>query len=236
MRGLIIHEGVVAHLGLQYTEERFADRRRVGASAILQRVLSFDSSPLSVERPVQNRMIGYCYHFAVLHCAFMRSKGVPARARCGFASYYREGAWIDHWVVEYWDGGDWVVIDPDSGRDVVFARDFRNAGLAWQLCRDGDADPAVHGNHVLWGWDELRGSLVNDIGAHNRVEVGEWESWCSLIAVEHRDRPNAELDARLDVFARLLSSDVSFEELRRSYALEKGLQPPPALFRTQHAA
>ena len=229
VRGLIIHEGVVAHLGLQYSQERFADRTRVGASAILERVLSFDRSPLGVERPVQNRMIGYCYHFAVLHCAFLRSKAVPARARCGFGAYFREDAWIDHWVVEYWDGGDWVIIDPDSGRDVVSAADFRYAGLAWQRCRDGDADPARHGNHVLWGWDELRGSLVNDVGAHNRVEVGEW-SWCELIAVEHRDRPAPELDARLDTLARLLSSDAELEELQRLYGLEEGLQPPPDLF------
>ncbi len=132
-------------------------------------------------------MVGYCYHFAVLHCAFLRAKGVPSRARCGFAAYYREGAWIDHWVVEYWNQGGWVVIDPDSARDAVSPDDFHHAGLAWQLCRAGSEDPSRHGNYELWGWDELRGSLINDIGALNKVEVGEWESWCDRIAIERRD-------------------------------------------------
>ncbi len=68
------------------------------------------------------------------------------------------------------------------------------------------------------GWDELRGSLINDIGALNKVEVGEW-SWCDRIDVEHRERPNATLDVYLDSLSRLVSSDGALEELQRSYQL-----------------
>ncbi len=230
VRGLLIHEGVVAHLSLRFPAERFADRKRTGAASIVRCVLDLDPAALSVERPGQTRMIGYCYHFAVLHCAFLRAKGVPARARCGFAAYYRKDAWIDHWVVEYWNGGGWVLIDPDSGRSDLSSDDFHNAGLAWALCREGHGDPARHGNHVLWGWDELRGSLINDIGALNKVEVGEW-SWCDRIDVEHRDRANAALDVQLDSLARMVSSDAAFNELARSYQRDPGLQPPASLFR-----
>jgi len=229
VRGLLIHEGVVAQRGLQFSAERLEDRNRMGASSILGRVVGLDPAPLESERPVQLRMIGYCYHFAILHCAFLRAKGVPARARCGFAAYFRDDAWIDHWVVEYWDGSDWVVIDPDAGRDVVSTNDFHHAGRAWAFCREGDGAPARHGNHVLWGWDELRGSLVNDIGALNKVEAGEW-SWCDRIEVEHRDRPHATLDAYLDSLARLVS-DGEFEELQRAYRLDPGLHPPASRFR-----
>ena len=76
VRGLVIHEGLVAPAGLELPPERFADRKRVGAAAIVQRVLSLDPSPLTSERPPGNRIVGYCYHFAVLHCAFLR-KGSP---------------------------------------------------------------------------------------------------------------------------------------------------------------
>ncbi len=75
------------------------------------------------------------------------------------------------------------------------------------------------------GWDELRGSLINDIGALNKVEVGEW-SWCDRIDVEHRERPNATLDVYLDSLSRLVSSDGALEELQRSYQLDSGLHPP----------
>ncbi len=226
VRGLLIHEGVVAQRGLQFSPERFADRKRVGAASILGRVVGLDAAPLTAERPVHLRMIGYCYHFAILHCAFLRANGVPARARCGFAAYFRDDACIDHWVVEYWNGSNWVLIDPDAGRDVVSANDFHHAGRAWSFFREGNGDPSRHGNHVLWGWDELRGSLVNDIGALNKVEVGEWRSWCNRIDVEHRDRPNATLDVHLDSLASMASSDGRFEELQRAYQLDPGLHPP----------
>jgi hypothetical protein len=38
----------------------------------------------------------------------------------------------------------------------------------------GASSPASHGNGELWGWDELRGSLINDVAALNKVEVSGW--------------------------------------------------------------
>jgi hypothetical protein len=228
VRGLVIHQGLVAPAGLDLPSERFTDRERVGAAAIVQRVLSLDPSPLTSARPPGDRMVGYCYHFAVLHGAFLRAKGVPSRARCGFAAYYSDGAWIDHWVVEYWNAGGWVVIDPDSARDVVSPDEFHHAGLAWQLCRAGGEDPSRHGNFELWGWDELRGSLVSDLGSLNKVEVGEWESWCDRIAIEHPDQPDAELDSYLDTLAEVISNDGGFDELRRVFREDEGLRPSAA--------
>jgi hypothetical protein len=214
VRGLLIHQGLVAPAGLELPAERFTDRERVGASSIVRRVLRLDPSPLRSERPPENRMVGYCYHFAVLHCAFLRAKGVPARARCGFAAYYREGAWIDHWVVEYWNRDGWVLIDPDSARDVVAPNEFHHAGLAWRLCRVGSEDPFRHGNYELWGWGELRGSLVADLGSLNKIEVGDWETWCDWIDVENKEQPSAELDPYLDTLAELVADDGAFDELQ----------------------
>ena len=225
VRGLILHEGSVALHGLTLPPERMADRGRVGAAAILEGVLGLDAGPLQVERPVERRMVGYCYHFAVLHCAFLRAKGVPARARCGFAAYFRDGYWIDHWVVEHWSGEEWTLNDPNEGRDFVSRDEFHDAATAWRLCRAADGDPSRYGNHVLWGWDELRGSLVNDVGALNKVEVPEWD-WCDLIDVNPRDLPDAAADLMLDSFA----GASSFEELLLAYETERGLQPPARLF------
>jgi hypothetical protein len=235
VRGLVIHEGLVAPAGLDLPAGRFADRDRVGAASILRRVLSLEPSPLSSERPPKNRMVGYCYHFAVLLCALLRAKSVPARARCGFAAYYREGSWIDHWVVEYWSEEGWVLIDPDSARDVVAPTEFHHAGLAWQLCRAGSSDPELHGNYELWGWDELRGSLIADFGSLNKVEVGDWETWCDWIAVENKEQPNAELDSYLDALAEMVSDVGALDEVRRRFREDERLRPP-ALWRRDSAA
>jgi hypothetical protein len=62
--------------------------RTVGAEAILSNVISLDPSRLDLERPAERRMVGFCYHFALLHCALLRATGTPARTRCGFAGYF----------------------------------------------------------------------------------------------------------------------------------------------------
>src|SRR5207247_1135179 len=111
-------------------------------------------------RAAGERFVGFCYHAALLHCALLRAKGVPARARCGFASYLAPGVWSDHWIVEFWSHGAWARTDPDAGRSRVGGEKFLDGGAAWNLCRSGRADPSSFGNGTLWGWDELRGTLI----------------------------------------------------------------------------
>lgn len=228
VRGLLLHNSFAALSGMEFPPERMADMKRVGAATIIQRILELDSRQLDEERPPQSRMIGFCYHFALLHCAFLRAKGVPARARCGFAAYFRPDAWIDHWVCEYWDGQKWALNDSQIGLNDLTRDDFHDAGIAWMLCRSGDADPFLHGNEVLWGWDELRGSLVNDIGALNKIEVGDWW-WCDLIKVEPLDQPDQTLDLMFDDLALLVAGDADFEAMSRAFQDEVRLHPPTAV-------
>ena len=225
VRGLLIHEGFVAQRKLRFEPDRMADRDIVGASNVLKRVIEIDPAPHTVERYWRNRIVSFCYQFAVLLCALLREKDVPARTRCGFASYFRQGFWIDHWVVEYWNDGEWVVIDPDAGRDDVPQNEFHNAGEAWILCREGKLDPAVHGNYVLWGWDELRGSLVNDMGALNKVEYGSWD-WCALIDIPNRENPDKVLDTQLDNLAPLALASCSLDAVIKTYQRQDYLHPP----------
>jgi transglutaminase-like putative cysteine protease len=56
------------------------------------------------------RVVGTCRHFATLACAILRARGVAARARCGFGTYFVEGRGLDHWITEYWHTAEarWV--------------------------------------------------------------------------------------------------------------------------------
>lgn len=223
-RGVMLHDWMATVRGIEFTPERNG-MQVTGAAAIIERILEIDPDPLYVKRPVERRMIGFCYHFALLHCALLRAKGVASRTRCGFASYFDAGKWIDHWVVEYWDGDRWHLHDPQIGRDDLTADDFHDGVVAWKLCRAGKADPAVHGNGELWAWDELRGSLVNDIGALNKVDVGNWY-WCDLLKVEPLDHPNPAVDAELDALADIASGDEVFADLREAFQREASIRPP----------
>src|SRR5207245_4477856 len=73
---------------------------------LLDELLRLEAAPLSRARPVDRRVVVDCRHFAVLLCAVLRHRGVPARPRCGFASYIGGTAPLgDHWACEYWDTG-----------------------------------------------------------------------------------------------------------------------------------
>ncbi|TDC86167.1 hypothetical protein E1193_00430 [Micromonospora sp. KC606] len=44
----------------------------------------------------------------------LRYRGIAARARCGFATYFQPGQGVDHWIAEYRRDGRWVRIDAES--------------------------------------------------------------------------------------------------------------------------
>jgi hypothetical protein len=226
VRGLLVHNYTAMIQGLPLPAERMAHMRTVGAEAIVDNVFSLDPAPLGTERPAERRMVGFCYHFALLHCALLRAAGTPARIRCGFAGYFESGRWIDHWVTEYWDGDRWLLTDAQTGRRDLTGDDFQTGVTAWDQCRGGASPPAVHGVGELWGWDELRGSLINDVAALNKVEVSGWY-WCDLLKVEPLDQPADELDTSLDVLSRRATSADSVERIKQCYDLYPEFQPPP---------
>jgi hypothetical protein len=93
--------------------DRFAERNIRPAATIVRKLLELDPVDLTVPRPPDRRVIGTCRHFAVLGCALLRYRGIPARARCGFATYFQPGKGVDHWVIEYHDGTRWVRLDAE---------------------------------------------------------------------------------------------------------------------------
>jgi hypothetical protein len=225
VRGLLIHNYTAKVQGLAFPAERMAHMQTVGAEAILDNVFSLDPAPLGIERPAERRMVGFCYHFALLHCALLRATGTPARIRCGFAGYFVARRWIDHWVVEYWDGDRWQLTDPQIGRADLTSDDFQDGPSAWDHCRNGASVPAVYGNGELWGWDELRGSLINDVAALSKVEVSGWY-WCDGLKVEPLDQPHDDLDTSLDLLSRLAATAESVERIKECFDLYPEFQPP----------
>jgi hypothetical protein len=161
--------------------------------------------------PLPQRLIGNCRDHSVLYAALLRVAGIPARARCGFGRYFEVGKWIDHWVVERWDGRCWVVTDAQL--DALMRErlkisfdpldmpdgEFRSGGEAWLACRAGD-DPDRYGIFDLKGWDFVKGNLVRDTCALAGQELLPWDCWGH--ALEMKDRMEEAALARLDEVAR----------------------------------
>lgn len=166
-----------------------------------------DVSPL----PAAAKLIGNCRDHAVVYAALLRVAGVPARARCGFGRYFERGRWIDHWVVERWDGRRWVVSDAQLDgvmqEKLGFTFDpldlpdgeFVSGGEAWLACRGGD-EPQRYGILEFWGWDFVKGNLVKDVAALGGHELLPWDLW-GVGTQAHAELTPAAL-AELDALAR----------------------------------
>jgi len=231
VQGLVFHyfadEGI---FGWRPPKERLPeiDTRRVGA--MLARLAALDPRPLTEARPPERRLIGCCRDFTVLLCAMARHQGIPARARVGFARYFTPDFYVDHEIVEWWDGGEgrWRLVDPELGeRHVAHYRigfdpfdvprdQFIVGGRAWQLCRTGAADPETFGLAPDLpeprGIRFVRGHVIQDLAALNKMELLLWDVWGLMQAA-----PDAGL-ALLDEVAERTQAADGFADVRRLYA------------------
>ena len=57
---------------------------------VLERVALFGPEPWNQSRPPDRRVVIDCRHFSLLLCSILRERGIPARTRCGFATYLEE--------------------------------------------------------------------------------------------------------------------------------------------------
>jgi hypothetical protein len=244
VQGLLLHEHMAAPAyGVTLSDARRAGSHLRSTEQMLAQLSASDSRPLTVARPLEERLVGTCRNFSVLLVALLRAHGVPARARCGFGAYFVPGRFVDHWVGEYWRGevGRWVRIDAQLDgrqrellqvdfdvRDVPHDR-FLIAGDAWAQCRAGAADPALFGIHAMHGLWFIAGNLVRDVAALNKLELLPWDVWG---AMPGPDEPiGGEQLAFFDELAALTRDpDESFAELRARYEGDERLRAPAAVF------
>jgi hypothetical protein len=240
VQGLLLHIFWAERYGVELSEERKqeVDIRRV--SHKLTRIRELDDRPLTVERSLERKLVGNCRDFSVLLCAMLRHQGVPARARCGFGAYFTPGKYEDHWVCEYWNEDEerWVMVDAQLDalqRQVLgipfdpcdVPRDqFLVGGKAWHMCRAGEADPDHFGIFDLHGMWFVRGNLVRDLLALNKVEILPWDGW-GLIAKRDEELTPDDM-VLLDRIAELTMTDAPpFREARAIYEKDERVHLPP---------
>ena len=237
-QGLVVQPAETGSLGLP--EERDEEGNLRPAASLISVLAGLDPAPLDAPRKPEHRVVGTCRHFAVLACALLRFRDIPARARCGFAGYFVPGKHVDHWVTEYWDnwGARWVRIDPEIlGSDLVprpgdlAPGEFLTGGEAWQLYRAGRADAADFGVADVadaWGAAEIRGNAVRDLAALNKVEVLPWDEW-GLLPSSYAGTAGPAFDELIDTVAEVCAAG-DLAALRDLYGRD-GLTVPASLIR-----
>lgn len=108
INGLFIHIWKVR----AFCPEQLASRPHAvfvrSVKGLLEGTLALNAAPLDRGRPENERLIVDCRSFALLLCAVLRQRGIPARVRCGFARYLEPSHLQDHWVCEHWNGERWI--------------------------------------------------------------------------------------------------------------------------------
>lgn len=68
-------------------------------------------------REAKNKVHVTCRSQAIVLASILKAKGIPARARSGFAEYiHYDGICYDHWITEYFDEKEnrWKLVDADE--------------------------------------------------------------------------------------------------------------------------
>jgi len=189
VQGLIVHADWASAYGLPETHFGPDARTTLPLERRLAEIVRADKRPLTAPRPVPARTPGTCRDYALMLCSVLRHRRIPARVRCGFATYF-DAPWEDHWLCEFWQARDgrWRRMDAqldevqqrllgvDFDISDVPAEKFITAGEAWRRCRAG-ADDTHFGHGETKGLWFVRVNVMRDHYSLNRSELSAWDGW-----------------------------------------------------------
>jgi hypothetical protein len=191
VQGLLIHGDWLDLYGLSDADFPGSSRTTLPIAQRLNAILDANASLLTTPRTPVQRSVGTCRDDALMLCALLRATSIPARVRCGFATYFEAARYEDHWVCEFWDAGRkrWVLadaqLDAAQCRHLGIAFDtndlpvgaFVNAAEAWALFATGATDGNAFGHGDATGAWFLRVNLERDLRALQKQETSDWDSW-----------------------------------------------------------
>ena len=239
VQGLMIHVFWAERYGVKLSEKRQQEVQLRTVSQKIRRILELRDQPLTVGRLLEERLVGNCRDFATFLCAMLRYQRVPARARCGFGVYFLPDHYEDHWVCECWKADEerWVMVDVQLD---AFQREklniqfdpldmppgqFVTGGKAWLMCRAGEADPNKFGIFDMHGIAFIRGNLIRDFLALNKIEILPWDDW-GLMESDDKSAATNEVEL-MDHLAQLtLARNETFPQIRAAYENDSRLHLP----------
>lgn len=125
------------------------------AAAMIAELYRRDLRGFVLDRAPENKLILTCRFTAILMASLLKTKGIAARVRSGFAPYFHvhghpDGKSDDHWITQYWHKKQsrWVSIDVDGSLEGYLTIDpydipkeaFDFAADAWISVREGKMD------------------------------------------------------------------------------------------------
>ena len=208
----------------------------------LEQIAKTNNNALTTPRDLGQRQVGNCRDFTLFLVSMLRHKNIPARARCGFGTYFESGRYIDHWVGEYWNTAEkrWKMVDSEldpsakKAYDIRFdpldvpSEEFIIAGKAWKMCRAGKADPDKFGILDMHGLRFVWGDVVRDFLALNKIEILPWDGGWGFLNCKLSDPlPDEDTLKLYDKIAQLtVDINERFAQVRAYYEEEPMFRVP----------
>jgi len=246
-RNLIVHYRASGH---ELPVASRADINARWAEAILALDQTRHPRPLQESRDVLDRVQGCCRDHTLFCVSALRTHGIPARSRLGFAGYFAQGWHHDHVIVEAWLAGRWHRFDSevDSASEAlpnpmdiahcdVDGWGFVTAAQVWSAYRRGEIDPETYGVDpevsVFRGERFIFDEVIQEVAHRFGDELLLWDAWGRI---GEPGEPVGDDDARwLDRISELLlaadEGDADAEQrLLDRYRSDDGLHPGPSIF------
>lgn len=191
VQNCLIHQHWAKQYGIEVNENNIFEVNIREVENKLKRLNQKGIKNINETITLDNKLIGICRDFTVLLTSLCRELNIPARARCGFADYFEDGKYIDHWVCEVWDKNEqrWIMVDAQLDEyqtntlEISFnpldikTPNFLTADQAWLMCRDNQIDPNTFGIFKWWGYDYLRCNLILDANSLVGMAMQPWDIW-----------------------------------------------------------
>lgn len=215
-----VARNLVAHYRAQAAELPESSREDISlrwVEAIIETDQRRQAMPLSVDRPVGDRVQGCCRDHSLISVAFLRHHTIPARNRVGFATYLSPTTWNhDHVIVEAWLDGRWRRFDPEFAAlpaappeltDISAGpkSSFLTAAHVWRAHRAGLIDVTRFGVAEGLGIDGawfVHSYVIAEVAHRFGDELLLWDTWGAMSA--DLDNAPAEHLVLVDEVAELL--------------------------------
>ena len=187
--GLIIHVAWAERYGIPPDFPMVRQTQPVADR--LKLIQSSFAGSLTAARPPRSRTFRTCRDYALLLCSMLRSRSIPARVRCGFATYIADDIYHDHWICEYWSPGDQRWLQADAQLDALqidqlqitfdranLPRDaFLTASQAWRMARSNAVAAGAFGHGSATGLWFLHVNVYRDLLSLTNRQMSGWDSW-----------------------------------------------------------
>lgn len=199
------------------------------ATAILAELYRRDPRGLVADRAVENKLIITCRAVAILMATVLKTRGIPARVRAGYAPYIRQDRPETHWITQYWHAPEerWITIDADTSLEKrpfdpfdMPPGTFDFAAHAWLAVREGRQDANIYAIDGLNALENLATQVFFDFHSLMNNEITYLQAPV-FIAIDFKTVEEEKL-REIDALARLMQQpDENFAQLQRLWETKR---------------